>query len=233
MEREEPPGGQVRVWDAPVRLFHWLLVAAVALALLSSDEDSALNQWHVLSGWVAAILVVFRIAWGFAGGEHSRFGDFLRPRGLARHVRDILKGRAEPTLGHNPLGALSVLLLLALVAATVGTGALRLEEIHELIAWTLLGFVAVHVAAVLAMSLLTGESLVRAMVTGSKPLARHPGARDARRPGWKGIVLTLLVVAGAVYAVRVYDPFAFTLRSAESYEHGDGGGHGERDAGDD
>ena len=79
MEREEPSGGQVRVWDAPVRLFHWLLVAAVALALLSSDEDSALNQWHVLSGWVAAILVVFRIVWGFAGGEHSRFGDFLRP----------------------------------------------------------------------------------------------------------------------------------------------------------
>src|SRR5690606_8568411 len=70
---------RVKVWDLPLRLFHWTLVAAIALALLSSEEGSGLNKWHVLSGWVAGLLIVFRLIWGVVGGEHSRFSDFIRP----------------------------------------------------------------------------------------------------------------------------------------------------------
>ncbi len=221
------PGSRIRVWDLPLRIFHWLLVLTVALAFLSSEEDSPLNQWHVLAGWIAGILIVFRIAWGIVGGERSRFISFLRPAGVARHVRELLKGRPEPTPGHNPLGAVSVVLLLGLVAATVWTGASRTGELHELIAWTLLGLIGIHVLAVILMSLLTRENLPGAMVTGWKPAALHPGTRDARRPGWFGGLLALLVVAGAVFAVRAYDPLAFTLRSAESYEHSGDAGHRE------
>lgn len=215
-----PRGDRIRVWDEPLRLFHWLLVVVIALAFLSAEEESALNQWHVLAGWVAGILIIFRIAWGFLGGEHSRFASFLRPAGLAHHVRDLLHGKPEPTLGHNPLGAISVLLLLGLIAATVWTGASRAGEPHELIAWTLLALVGIHVLAVALMSLLTQDNLPRAMVTGSKAAVRHPGARDARRPGWMATLLAVVVLAAAILAVRAYDPLAFTLRSAESYEHG-------------
>ena len=81
----------IRVWDWPLRLFHWLLVFTIAVAFLSSEQDSALNQWHVLSGWVAAVLIAFRLVWGFVGGEHSRFTDFIRPSRIAEHISGLLK----------------------------------------------------------------------------------------------------------------------------------------------
>jgi cytochrome b len=213
---------RVKVWDLPLRLFHWALVIAIAIAFLSAEEDSALNEWHVLSGWIAGVLIVFRVVWGFVGGEHSRFSDFVHPSRIPDHVSDLLRGRAEATLGHNPLGAMSVLLLLVLIAATVWTGAFggeSVEDLHEIIGWTLLAIVALHVAAVIVMSVLQRENLARAMVTGDKPAARHVGAVDSRPPSLIGIILALLVVIGCVYAVLEYDPQAFTLRSAEAFEH--------------
>jgi cytochrome b len=214
--------GQVKVWDLPLRLFHWTLVVAVALAFLSSEEDSVLNQWHVLSGWVAGILIVFRLVWGVVGGEHSRFSDFIRPSRIAVHVSGLFRGRADATLGHNPLGAIAVLILLALIAVTVWTGAFGGEatkNLHEVIGWTLLAMVGLHVAAVIIMSLMERENLVRAMITGKKSAARHAGATDARPPSVVGVILAVLVLAGTVYAVLRYDPEAFTLRSTEAFEH--------------
>ena len=219
MARESSPGMRIAVWDLPLRLFHWLLVAAVAVALLSAEEGSPLNRWHVTAGWIAGILVVFRIVWGFIGGEHSRFAGFLRPAGVVPHVRELLRGRAELSVGHNPLGALSVVALLTLVALTVWTGVTLREDLHEILGWTLLALVAVHVVAVIIMSVLTKENLPGAMITGTKPGARHPGAADARKPGWLALAIAVAVVAGAAWAVLAYDPLAFTPRSAEAYEH--------------
>lgn len=221
--------GRVKVWDLPLRLFHWTLVIAVALAFLSAEEDSALNGWHVLSGWVAAILIMFRLLWGFIGGEHSRFSDFIRPSRIAGHLAGLFAGRREADLGHNPLGAVAVVLLLALTAATVWTGALGggpAEELHEIIGWTLLAMVGLHIAAVVLMSVLQRENLVRAMITGDKPADRHPGAADARPATGLALVAALLAIAGTAFAIVRYDPQAFTLRSAEAFEHrGDIGGH--------
>ena len=213
---------QLKVWDWPLRLFHWLLVIAIAVAFLSAEEDSLLNRWHVLSGWIAGILILFRLLWGFVGGEHSRFSDFVRPARIADHVRGLVRGRSDATLGHNPLGALSVIALLALVAATVSTGALAAgEDLHEAIAWTLLAVVGLHIIAVIAMSLLERENLVRAMISGRKPAVRHPGATDARPPRFAALLLAILTMIGATYAVLQYDPQAFTLRSADGFEHRD------------
>ena len=212
----------IRVWDWPLRLFHWLLVFAIAVAFLSSEEDSALNQWHVLSGWVAAVLIAFRLVWGFVGGEHSRFTDFIRPARIAEHISGLLSGRREASLGHNPLGAIAVVLLLALTGATVWTGAFggeAFEDLHELIAWILLAMIGLHVAAVIVMSLLERENLARAMVTGKKPAARHPDAADPKPPSAIGLFLAFAVIAGSAYAILRYDPQAFTLRRAESFEH--------------
>lgn len=190
---------RVKVWDPPVRLFHWVLVVAIAIAFLSSEEDSALNDWHVLSGWVAAVLILFRLVWGFIGGEHSRFSDFIRPSRIGHHVAGLARGAREPTLGHNPLGGVAVVILLTLTAVTVGTGAFggeATEELHETVAWVLLAMVAVHVAAVIVMSMLERENLIRAMVTGDKPAVRHPNGRDARSPGPVAVVMGAAVVVG-------------------------------------
>lgn len=210
---------RLRVWDVPLRLFHWLLVVAIALALLSAEEGSPLNDWHILSGWVAGLLVLFRLVWGIFGGEHSRFANFVKPSALGHHVRELLGGRAEPTIGHNALGALSVLLLLAMVIATVWTGAVLAEELHELLGWTLLALVVVHVLAVLLMSRLTHENLVRAMADGTKPADRHPGSVDARAPGAFAYLAAAIAIGAGIWAVISFDPQAFTLRSVESYEH--------------
>lgn len=213
---------RVKVWDLPLRLFHWTLVVSIAVAFLSSEEESALNEWHVLSGWVAAVLIVFRVAWGFIGGEHSRFSDFIRPSHIANHISGLVRGQREPSLGHNPLGAVAVVVLLALTVVTVWTGAFggeAAEELHEVIAWVLLAMVGLHVIAVIVMSKMERENLVRAMVTGDKPAARHPRALDARAPGAIALAVAAAVVAATAYLILWYDPEAFTLRSAEAFEH--------------
>jgi cytochrome b len=212
----------VRVWDWPLRLFHWTLVIAIAVAFLSAEEDSPLNQWHVISGWVVAILIVFRLVWGFVGGEHSRFSDFVRLSRVGHHLRNLLRGHRQPCLGHNPLGAMAVVVLLTLAAATVWTGAFGgdgAEDLHEVIGWTLLAVVGIHVAAVVIMSMLERENLIRAMITGNKPAIRHPGAISARPPRLIALIAALAVAGGAAYLILKYDPQAFTLRSARIFEH--------------
>ncbi|MGE5723290.1 MAG: cytochrome b/b6 domain-containing protein [Sphingomonadales bacterium] len=212
----------IRVWDLPLRLFHWLLVATIAVAFLSSEEGSPLAQWHIASGWFAAVLVIFRLFWGFAGGEHARFVDFVRPSAIGEHIRGLAGRSAAPPLGHNPLGGLAVLLLLAGVAVVVYTGVTigkGGDELHETIAWALLALVALHVAAVVIMSIIEKENLIRAMVTGRKPAARHPGASDARRPGTLALLLAALVVVGSVVAILRYDPLAFSPRAHAEHEH--------------
>ena len=217
----------IRVWDLPLRVFHWTLALSIAVAFLSSEEDSALNEWHVLSGWVAAVLLVFRLAWGFIGGEHSRFSDFIRPSRIGGHIAGLVNGRRGADLGHNPLGAIAVVLLLALTGVTIWTGAFggeASEDLHELVAWTLLAMVGLHIVAVIVMSLIEKENLPRAMISGDKPAERHPGAVDARRPSIVALFGAALVIAGTTFAIVQYDPQAFTLRSAEAFEHRTGTG---------
>jgi cytochrome b len=216
-------GNQLRVWDLPLRLFHWLLVAAIALAFLSAEEDSLLNEWHIAAGWTVGMLIAFRLIWGFVGGEHSRFSDFVRPRHIVDHLAGLAKRRISPSVGHNPLGAVAVLLILGLAALAVWTGAFggeAAEDLHELIGWTLLALVAVHILAVLIMSVLQRENLLRAMISGTKPADRHADARDAKRPGAVAPILAAVVVAAALFALLRYDPQAFTPRAAEALEQG-------------
>lgn len=213
----------IEVWDLPVRLFHWMLVAAIAAAFLSSEEDSALAGWHVAAGWVAALLIVFRLAWGVVGGEHARFVNFIRPGKALSHLANLAEGRAERSVGHNPAGGMAVLLLIGAVAAVVATGWLALqggeEDLHEGLAWLLLGLIVIHVAAVIATSVLSRENLVRAMVSGRKKAADHPDAPPARRAGPAGLLLAIAATAAAVAGIQKLDPLAFSLQPRENVEH--------------
>ena len=177
----EPGAPRVPVWDRPVRLLHWLLLAAVATAWLTT---LGFTQFHRAAGYAAAAVVAARLAWGVVGSRHARFAGFLRgPRAAAAYALALAKGRAPRYLGHNPLGAWMVVALLACVAALGLTGWLYtrtdlffgepwLESLHAALAWLLLGLVALHIAGVAFTSWRHRENLVRAMVDGTKPAAR-------------------------------------------------------------
>lgn len=217
----------IRVWDLPVRLFHWLLVATILIAFLSSEEESALAAWHVPAGWIAAVLVAFRIVWGLVGGEHARFADFLKPGQIAHHVSSLFSGKPERSIGHNALGGVAIIALLGTVAGIIYTGATMRGEaeggLHETLANILLGLIALHVVAVIATSLLTKDNLIGAFVTGNKRSDRHPGMADARPPANLAVPVATIAIGTAAYCAKLVDPVAFTPGAhSEAGEPGDG-----------
>ncbi|MFT3813686.1 MAG: cytochrome b/b6 domain-containing protein [Acidovorax sp.] len=166
----------MRVWDAPVRLLHWGLVAAVATAWWSRNDIGPL---HENTGYVVIALLAARLAWGFRGSRYARFAQFVRaPRETLAYARAALAGHAPRYIGHNPLGGWMVLALLANLGLLGFTGWLYttdmfwgygwLANLHKCLGWALLGLIALHVAGMLWTSWQHRENLVRAMVTGSK-----------------------------------------------------------------
>lgn len=168
--------GDVMVWDPLVRIFHWSLVGAFAVAFVSGDE---LERLHIIAGYMVLALVAFRIVWGCIGSRHARFSDFVTsPHHVILYLKDLLALRARRTLGHNPAGGAMVVALLVMLLATSATGYTLtvpayarlkwLEEAHEVVANLTLGLVCVHIAGVLASSYVHRENLIRAMITGKK-----------------------------------------------------------------
>lgn len=213
------PAPRTLVWDAPTRVFHWLLAASFALAWLTAEAE----RWqlaHVTAGYAVAGLVAFRLLWGVVGTRHARFGDFVRgPRAVRAYLGSLLRGRPRHHAGHNPAGALAILALLLLGLATAATGWADhfglgghwLEEVHEALAGAMLFVVAVHVAGVLAGSLLHRENLVAAMVHGRKPVPPAQGIPRARR----GVAALLLAaVAGFWWLQWQEAPTGFAGRPA-------------------
>ena len=182
----------VKAWDPLIRIFHWSLVICVLLAFLSEDDWSNLHLW---SGYAVSLLVGFRLLWGLVGTRNARFTSFIRSRrAVVQHLKAMLTFKAPHYLGHNPAAAVMVILLLtsiALVAfsgmvlvACEGQGPLAatifstwhggwVEEFHEFFANFTLLLVFGHLAGVLFSSLLEGENLARAMVTGRKKMRSH------------------------------------------------------------
>ncbi len=204
------------IWDVPTRRFHWLFAALIVFAYVSAEEDSAINQWHMMAGYGVAILLAFRIAWGFVGGEYARFASFLKLDHLVGHMRQMLRLRVDPTAGHNPLGGLAVLLILFVAGATVLTGiVLNGDEPHEDFGKAMIILAGIHVIAVFAMSVLSRENLPRAMITGTKPVSTaHPWKDGARASAW-GWILSLAAAAAATAAILAFDSQAFSPRPTE------------------
>jgi cytochrome b len=198
---KEAASGPVLVWDAPVRVFHWLMVLSFAGAWLTAERDG----WelvHVTLGYTMAGLVAFRLVWGLTGTRYARFSDFVRgPRSVVRYFGGMLRARPARYIGHNPAGAVAILATLALTVIVTATGwaALhelggeRFEELHEGAATVMLVVVGVHVAGVLAGSWLHRENLIGAMFSGRKEGGSNDGVRSARR---SVAVILLLAVLG-------------------------------------
>ena len=181
--RPVPAARAVKVWDIAVRLFHWSFTLCFAGAWLTAESER-FRDIHVFLGYTMLGLVAFRLLWGVVGPRHARFTSFVRgPAAVARYLRSLLAGNPEHHLGHNPAGAVAIVLLLAL-AALAGLsgwavyndlGGHWLEESHEFLAGAMLAVVGVHLAGVAVASWLHRENLVRAMLTGRK-------ADPSRRP---------------------------------------------------
>jgi cytochrome b len=165
----------VKVWDPLVRLFHWSLAACVFGAFLVEEGDAA-HRWL---GYTALGLVAFRLLWGVLGSRHARFCDWVRgPRSVMTYLRERRAGRSQRRLGHNPAAAVMILALLAMVTAVGMTGWMQtwdqffgvewLEEVHEILAWSLLGLVGLHVLAALVESVHYRENLIASMWHGRK-----------------------------------------------------------------
>ncbi|MBT6119515.1 MAG: cytochrome B [Rhodospirillaceae bacterium] len=168
--KQAPP--TVKVWDPLVRVLHWSLATAFALAFATGESIESL---HLLAGYAVLVIVGLRALWGLVGTPHARFDDFVPNLGkLLAYVRDLAAGRAERYVGHNPAGGAMVVLLLAILLGTAASGVLTLyggdafEELHEGFANANLALVLVHIAGVLVSSRLHRENLVRAMITGHK-----------------------------------------------------------------
>ena len=164
------------VWDRFVRLFHWTLVICVMLNYFVLEEGEGPHEW---AGYLATALVTARIIWGFIGSRHARFSDFFpTPSRVVMHLRAAISGQPEHHWGHNPLGALMMLALMALILSMGLTGWMQgtdayfgeewLQDLHRTLANTLMGLVGLHAAAALIMGRIERTRLIKAMVTGVK-----------------------------------------------------------------
>ena len=180
----------IKVWDPLIRIFHWLLAAAFFTAYLSAEESQTI---HTLAGYLISGLIVGRLLWGFIGTPHARFKDFIvGPGQVMRYGKSLLQRRSPRYLGHNPAGAVMIVLLLLSLTIVACSGMITLgieehagplagwvqsmgwhdddvaEEIHEFFANFTLLLVFVHISGVIIESLLHRDNLIQAMITGRK-----------------------------------------------------------------
>ncbi len=206
----------MKVWDLPVRLFHWAIVVLIFAAWLTQEVDRM--DLHVWVGYTILTLLLFRIVWGFLGSDTARFGRFLKsPFAALRHLAHIRRREADREIGHNAAGGWMVLVMLALIGMQAGTGLFSnddgntegplmhfvskdqsdwLSHIHALNFKLIEGVIVLHVLAIVVYAVLKRQDLVRPMVTGTKML---PG--DAVAPRLRSPVLALVLLAIATGAV--------------------------------
>lgn len=207
---------RVLVWELPIRLFHWSLVALLAGAYLSWRLNRM--DWHVWIGYAALTAVLFRILWGFLGGDAARFARFLAPaRAVIAHLRVALRRGPDRQVGHNAAGGWMVLLLLTLLLGETLSGLLINNDIadegpltehlpaalanaitamHALIWHVLLAAIALHLLAIGLYAAVGRQDLVRPMISGRKRLPP-----DVAAPRSGGALRALALLAGSALLV--------------------------------
>lgn len=214
-----PPVRRVKVWDLPTRLFHWVLVLLI-VALGVSGQLGHLTI-HMQIGPAVVALIVFRLIWGAIGSQTARFSHFVRgPKAVLAYLAAARQGTVR-SVGHNPLGAFSVLALLGLVLVQGVTGLFTsddilsqgplahllsskdvalLSSIHRIGFKLLLAFIAVHLAAVLFYRLVKKDDMVEAMITGEKQVPEGVEGIRFRHPllALAALAVACLVVWGGL-----------------------------------
>ncbi len=228
IEPSPPAAATVAVWDVPVRLFHWALVALIGFSWWSAKNEEL--ELHMYSGYAILSLIVFRVLWGLFGSSTARFAKFVKgPRAVIAYIRH---SRAWHAVGHNPLGALSVLAMLIVLKLQVATGLINadddglieaplakftslesadfIHELHEILFNVLLALIALHLAAILFYRLVLGQKLVGPMVSGrAKSDPAVDPATAPMRPGkwWVAVLCLLAAVALTRWLIAGAPPF--------------------------
>lgn len=216
---------QVRVWDLPLRVFHWALASLVVSAIVSGKLGGNALEWHVWFGLAILSLLLFRVVWGFVGGHHARFASFVRgPKTILAYVR----GKHPESLGHNPLGALSVLAILAALFTLAITGLFANDDVlieaplyplvskdtsdwltwlHTRSQYPIFLLVALHIVAIIYYRLRKKHDLVRAMLTGRKIVAVDTANPEADMQVSTGVAVVLMVISALlVWSIVTFIP---------------------------
>jgi cytochrome b len=208
----------VLVWDIFIRVFHWLIVALVAAAYATWRLN-----WMVWHGWVGdavLTLLLFRLSWGFFGGETARFSRFLTsPRTVLQHLKHSLQREPDHQAGHNPAGGWMVLILLGLLLVETLTGLYIANDIADegplteiVPAWAanaiasshaifwdaLLAAIVLHVLVIVGFAAIKGQNLLRPMITGTKVLPASIAEPRVGSPMRAGLLLLGCAVATAL-----------------------------------
>lgn len=213
---------KIRVWDLPVRLFHWVLVVLIAVSVVTQQIGGNAMEWHFRSGYAALSLVVFRILWGLVGTRYARFSSFIHSPST---VIAFVRGAREHHLGHNPLGGLSVFTLLGVVLLQAVSGLFANDDIanegplvkfvskevsdnitwfHKAVSINLLyAFIGLHIVAIAYYYMLKKQNLVKPMITGDHVAPFDaPHAEDSPKMRLRAALIFLLCAAGVYLLIK-------------------------------
>jgi cytochrome b len=205
------------IWDFPTRVFHWTLVALVGINLFLIEPRGGNHTLvHFIAGYAIAGLILFRLAWGFIGSPRSRFADFLRGWSTVKgYVKRLLRFDPPHSIGHNPLGGWMIALLIVTLVAMIGTGLFAANpraagplagfltprlaglvgDLHAVLSNFLIALIVAHLLGVAIDWFLTGDNLVKAMLTGRKQLTAEAAASERpTAPLWRAALVGLVAL---------------------------------------
>jgi len=204
---------RMKVWDLPVRLFHWSIVVLIFAAWLTQELNKM--DWHVWIGYTILTLLLFRLTWGFIGSDTARFTRFLKsPAAALRHLSHLRRREADREIGHNAAGGWMVLVMLAILSVQAGTGLFANDDantegplmhlvskdqsnwfskLHALNFNLILIVIGLHVLAIAAYAVLKRQNLVRPMVTGVKDMPGDAVAPRLVSPVWAAVTLAAAI----------------------------------------
>jgi len=213
---------QIRVWDLPTRLFHWLIVIFVVISFTTGMVGGNWMSYHLKSGYITLTLLIFRLSWGFWGGRYSRFVSFVHgPIAVMRYAKTLLRKDTPKLLGHNPMGGWSVMAMLAALLVQVGTGLFANDDIATqgpLYGWVskstsdwltgihifnkgvILFLVSLHLSAVLFYILIKHDNLIVPMVTGLRPWSED--APSSIYKIWQAVLTAALSITVVYWVVH-------------------------------
>ena len=237
---------RIKVWDGAIRVFHWALVSAVAVGFITGYVSP---EWwmgsHIWAGYATVVLIVFRLVWGIFGSEYARIETFVfSPKEVLLHIREIISMRPTHYVGHNPSGAMMIFALLFVLAGITLSGLIALggEEnqgplagvasfaigdvargAHNILVYTLMIMIIAHIGGVLMEIKITGEDLVRSMITGYKDLPENMAPPPLRkcRPGAAVVTMGafVIVVGSVLWVFSTMPPSGLRdLAANETYE---------------
>lgn len=216
---------KVKIWDLPVRIFHWSLLLLFITAYITNALGTNYFKYHLWSGYAMIVLVSFRILWGFVGTYHARFSNFIHnPITTIKYAASVVKRKDTHYLGHNPLGAVMVVFLLSALFIQAATGlfsndeifnlgplygyinnelSLTFTSIHRKLFYWILAAVILHIIAVYLHVILKRDNIVKAMITGNKNTSNTED-RKSIHSSRIGLALVLLIALIGILSWLVY-----------------------------